>query len=156
MCFSMKISETISKSLAKMEAKLSSTGNNNTSQLDPETRSTISSCDLLPYGYNARMEPTALVVAKIVTRTMLMITLIVSLLVLTTVYIQSKSNKCDYGIRSPNAYYEPLTAESGKPGGLRRPMPLSIRMSGRAGVSKKEEKTEIKDSIDPIDYSNRT
>lgn len=133
----MKIPATISKSLAKMEAKLGSNGGNNTNQLDPETRSTISSCDLLPYGHNGRMEPTALVVAKIVTRTMLIITLIVSLLVLTTVYIQSKSNKCTYGLRNPNAYYEPLTAESGQQDGAggRRPMPLSIRMSGRAGVS---------------------
>src|SRR5690349_393117 len=88
-------------------------------------------------------EPTtALQVAKLISRTLLLMTLIVSLLVLVTVYIQTRTGgRCDYGLsgRDPRAYFEPLTAESdptdvGGAAAQKKMMPISIRMSGRAGV----------------------
>ena len=52
----------------------------------------------LPQAYSPRVvESTALQVAKLISRTLLLITLIISLLVLVTVYIQTKNN-CDYGL----------------------------------------------------------
>lgn len=124
---------------------------------EAETRSTISSSELLP-AYSPRLitnpaESTAIAVAKLISRTLLLITLIVSLLVLVTVYIQSKNQglRCEYGLRASEssrdggAYFEPLTSDSGDSadfdgppmssggGGAGRKIPISIRMSGRAG-----------------------
>lgn len=95
---------------------------------------------------NSPAESTALVVAKLISRTLLLITLIVSLLVLVTVYIQSKNSRCEYGLRASEsardgAYFEPLTSDSGDsadfdgPPSSGKKIPISIRMSGRAGVS---------------------
>lgn len=143
----MKLPSTISGLVNKMDSKLGS-NHHHSSLNDPETRSTISSSELLP-AYSPRvMETTALQVAKIISRTLLLITLIVSLLVLVTVYIQAKTAaRCDYGISAKEsrngAYFEPLTSESdpgsdsGFPGssssGSGRKIPISIRMSGKAG-----------------------
>jgi len=129
----MKLPTSISSFVSKMDGvKL---GANHLS--DPETRSTISASELLP-AYTPRMaEPTtALQVAKLISRTLLLITLIVSLLVLVTVYIQARTAvRCDYGLsgRNPRAYFEPLTAESDPTDSGRSKIPISIRMSGRAG-----------------------
>lgn len=125
----------------KLDSKMGSTA---VSINDPETRSTISSNELIP-DYSPRMESTALIVAKLISRTLLLITLIISLLVLVTVYIQSKNMAhCEYGIgaresRNNPAYFEPLTSESSDPNfesntpNSGRKIPISIRMSGRAG-----------------------
>ena len=66
-----------------------------------ETGSTISSSELLNSNFSPyrNAEPTSLIVARLISRTLLTITFIVSILVLFTVYIQSKNVKCEYGLR---------------------------------------------------------
>ncbi|CAG2164855.1 unnamed protein product [Oppiella nova] len=101
----------------------------------PDRRNTMAS-DLPPSEFQSYYVSDSLKMAKVISKTLLAITVILSALVLISVYIQA-NNRCSCGRqKSRNGpYFEPLTAESEDK--ERRRLPLSIEMAGSAGMNTK-------------------
>ncbi|XP_046920407.1 msr-110 isoform X1 [Dermatophagoides farinae] len=85
-------------------------------------------------------EPTAMLVARLIARTMLFMTVIIGSFILVSVYIQSKSLQCTEFTTAEAShggpYFEPMMATSepdDEYSSGQRHIPLSLRMSGRAG-----------------------
>ena len=104
---------TIVSGFTKMDSKMS----NSNREFSVETGSTVSANDLLPmvsaffrikflmkikfgilFQQYGRNEPTAILVAKLISRTLILITMVISILVLFSIYMQAKSTRCDYGM----------------------------------------------------------
>lgn len=87
-----------------------------------------------------------MIIARLIARTMLFMTVIIGSFILVSVYIQSKSSlRCqEFTTAESNnvggPYFEPMMATSESDdeyaAGGRRQFPLSLRMSARAGVSR--------------------
>lgn len=83
-----------------------------------------------------------MLVARLIARTMLFMTVIIGSFILVSVYIQSKSLQCTEFTTAEAShggpYFEPMMATSepdDEYSSGQRHIPLSLRMSGRAGVS---------------------
>ncbi|XP_027203395.2 uncharacterized protein LOC113797242 isoform X1 [Dermatophagoides pteronyssinus] len=137
----MKLSNSISNGIARMESKLMGVSTVTTSGNEMETGS-MSGTELIG-GISRQYEPTAMIIARLIARTMLFMTVIIGSFILVSVYIQSKSSlRCqEFTTAESNnvggPYFEPMMATSESDdeyaAGGRRQFPLSLRMSARAG-----------------------
>ncbi|XP_054164745.1 uncharacterized protein LOC128962399 [Oppia nitens] len=105
-----------------------------------DRRNTLQS-DLPPSEFQTYQSSESLKMAKVISKTLLAITAIISCLVIISIYIQT-NNRCSCGRqKSRNGpYFEPLVAESEDK--EKRRLPLSIEMAGSAGDLMKKMNTK--------------